>query len=231
MNTSILARVSLVPLALVVAAAACSAPVPAAVAVKRTELAKNIIFEKTGEQRRVVVKGTVCLREGQLEGLLTRKGTKEHEYILTADVDAAKIHAALVAAGAKPGAPVSFQPRYQPARGSAIKISLRYEKDGKAVEISARQWVRSVKDKKDLDQDWVFGGSRLVNDPDDDKKPPLYLANQGDLICLCNLETAMLDLPVRSTKNFEERIYTANTERIPPLGTAVEIVFEPLPEK
>jgi hypothetical protein len=191
---------------------------------------ETVFFEKQGDTRRVVVVAAVCLRQGRLEGLLTRKGTKEHEYILAADVDARDIHAGLVAAGASPGAPVQFNPRYVPAHGTAVKISLRYEKDGKTVTVPAREWVRNAGTKKDLDMDWVFAGSVFQPDPDD-KDKQLYLANQGDLVCVCNIDTAMLDLPVRSPKRPDDRVFDAHTDRIPPLETRVEVVFEPVPEK
>jgi hypothetical protein len=195
---------------------------------KRVELGKNLFFEVQGEQRRVIVRAAVCLREGQLEGLLTRKGTKEHEYVLAADVDARKVHTALVAAGARPGTPVQFAPKYVPASGSAIKITLQFQKEGRTVTVPAQQWVREARTKKDLAEEWVFGGSRLVPDPEDKDKPPIYLANHGDLVCVCNMDTAMLDLPVRSPKKFDERVFNAHTERIPPAGTAVDVVLEPV---
>src|SRR4051794_28876853 len=44
-----------------------AAPAPEA---KRTPIAKNIFLEIQGPKRRVIVTTTVCLREGQLEGLL-----------------------------------------------------------------------------------------------------------------------------------------------------------------
>src|SRR5438034_5550667 len=70
------------------------APAPAA---KKVNLGKNVFLEVQGDKRRVLVEAKVCLRTGQLEQFLTRKGTKEHEAILAADVDARDIHAALVA--------------------------------------------------------------------------------------------------------------------------------------
>ena len=65
----------------------------------------------------------------------------------------------------------------------------------------------------------------------DDTTKKLYLANQGDIVCVCNMETAMLDLPVPSPKAFEDRAYDADTEKIPPIGTDVEIILEVMPEK
>ncbi len=202
------------------------APEPAEV--KKALIGPNVFLEVQGDKRRVLVSSRVCLREGQLEGLLCRKNTKEHEYILAADVDARHVHAALVASGAKAGSPVRFAPEYAPASGTEIRVSLRYQKDGKLVTLPAGQWIRDGKTKKDLGQDWVFGGSRFVPNPEDAKAPPFYLANDGDVICLCNMETAMLDLPVRSPKALDERVYQAHTERIPPLETPVVVVLEPV---
>jgi hypothetical protein len=197
---------------------------------KQIEVGKNVTFEVEGESRRVIVKSAVCLREGPLEGLLTRKTTKEHEYILAADCDARHIHTALILARAKPGSPVVFLPKYTAAHGTAIKVSLRYQKAGKSVTVPAREWIRESKGKKLLDQNWVFGGSRFVPNEEDKNKPPVYLANFGDLICLCNMDTAMLDLGVKSPKKFDDRLFEANTEKIPPRETPVEVILEPVVE-
>jgi hypothetical protein len=198
--------------------------------VKRTEIRKNLYFEVQGDKRRVVVVATVCLREGQLEGLMCRKNTKEHEYILAADVDARDIHTALLAAKAVQGTPVQFAPKYVPASGSVIKITLQYQKDGKLVTVRGQDWIQDMKTNKPMEQDWVFGGSRFVTDPDDPKNP-FYLANQGDVICVCNMESAMLDLPIRSPKSPENRIYNALTSSIPPKDTKVELILEVGPAK
>jgi hypothetical protein len=197
----------------------------------RKMIGKNVYFETQWDQRRVLVAATVCLRQGQLEGLLTRKQTKEHEYILAVDCDARHIHAALLAARAKPGSPVKFEPKYQPATGSAIQITLQYEEKGKLISVPASKWIRNTKTKKDLDVNWVFGGSQFAVDPTDKQKPPMYLANHGDIICVCNIEDAMLDLPVESTKSFDDRVWEANTDRIPPMDTKVTLILEAIPDK
>jgi hypothetical protein len=182
-------------------------------------------------KRRVLIESTVCLREGQLEQLLTRKQTKEHEAILTADVDGEQVHAALLAAGAKAGTTVQYQPTYKPATGTTIKIMLRYQKDGKTVTVPAREWVRNAKSRKDLDSDWVFAGSLFVPDPLDKNVPPTYAANGGDLICVSNFPTAMLDLPINSPKDNSDLSFEAHTERIPELKTKVTLVLEPVEDK
>src|SRR5262245_28597837 len=212
-------------------------PAPAASA-KKVEVGKNVYLEIQGEQRRVLVESYVCLRKGQLEQFLTRKRTKEHEAILAADVDARKIHEALLLAKAEPGAPVQFfdqktmTAKYVPARGHVIKVSVEYkDEQGQMQRHAAQKWVRSFKTKKDLDHDWVFAGSILFPNPEDNTKPPFYMANDGDVICVSNFETAMLDLPIKSPKDNDDLAFEAHTERIPPLETPVLVILEPVPAK
>src|SRR5262245_50045743 len=107
---------SLMALALTVIYAGLPAEAQDKAAPKRIESGKSVVLEipaKPGEPRRVRIAAEVCFREGPLELLLCRKNTKEHEAILSADVDARDIHKALLAAGAKAGSPVKFQPKYE----------------------------------------------------------------------------------------------------------------------
>lgn len=200
---------------------------------KKVLIAKNIFLEVLPDKkRRVLLSGEICLREGQLELFLCRKQTKEHEAIIAADVDARKVHEALILAGAKEGSPVRFVPKYRPATGTRIKVLVQYknkDKD-KLLTVPAQSWVKDMKTAKALDSDWVFAGSRLVNNPlDPDKKH--YLANDGDVICVSNFETALLDLPIKSPKENADRYFTAFTEHIPPLETKVVVVLEPVQEE
>jgi hypothetical protein len=198
---------------------------------KKVNFGKNIWLEveTKSKKRRVLVSAEVCLREGQLELLMCRKQTKEHEAILTADVDARQIHLALTGIGALEGSPVQFAPRYQAATGSKIKVSVQYKnKDGKLVTVPAQSWVKNMKTGKALDSDWVFAGSRILKNPLDNDKPH-YMANDGDVICVSNFEGAMLDLPIKSSKAAADLIFNAFTERIPPLETKVVVILEPVP--
>jgi hypothetical protein len=193
---------------------------------KLVEVGPNIVVEIQGKTRRVVVKAEVCLRKGPLEGLLTRTKKKEHEYILAADIDARHLHTALETAGAEAISPVKFDPKFVPAKGTTVKISLRYQKEKQTVTVSANEWIRHFKTKKSLDKDWIFGGSKFVKT--DSNAKPYYLANHGDLVCVVNMESAVLDLPVTSPKAFMDRVWEPNADKIPEIGTKVEVIFEPV---
>jgi hypothetical protein len=197
------------------------------VAAKRVDIAKNIVLETQGASRRVRVAAEVCFREGPLEMLLCRNNTKEHESVMHADIDARQLHTALLLTGAKPGNPVKYEPKYSPANGSIIRVTLEYQKDNKTVTIPAQEWVRDAKTRKAMTHPWVFAGSVFFPNPEDPKQPPLYAANGGDVICVSNFPDAMLDLPVNSPQDDADRLYEAFTERVPPLGTRVMVILEP----
>jgi hypothetical protein len=202
---------------------------------KKTLLGKNVWLETRGDRRRVVVGAKVCLREGGfgLECLLCRQRTKEHESILSTDADAQLIHAALLAAKAKPGSPVQYLEKdgtvtVVPPAGQRIKVLIQYLDKGKETSVPAQQWILNSKTKKDLDGDWVFAGSKLFADPDDQQKKPVYAANtDGAYICVLNVPTALLDLPINNpNKDPEFRELQPHTARIPPLETKVSIILE-----
>jgi hypothetical protein len=193
---------------------------------KRTEIAKNIYFELKGERRRILVPATVCLTKGPLELLLTRKNTKEHEAVFAAEIDARALKSALMAAKAKEGKPVSFDPKYVPATGQVINISVEYTLRGKTISVPAQEFILNVNTKQILTHNWVFAGSKLVPNPLDPKRPS-FLANDGDVVCVSNFESALLDLPIRSSKEAADLSFEANTAKIPPVGTKVTIIFEP----
>jgi hypothetical protein len=194
----------------------------------KVNVGQNIWLEVAGLKRRVLVSAEVCLRKGQLEHFMTRKGKKEHEAIVAADIDARKLHEALILAGAKEGSTVQFVPRYRPPTGAAVRVSVILNDQGAQKVISARSWIRNAKTGKELECDWVFAGSMLVTNPLDTAAPKHYLANDGDVICVSNFETALLDVPIRSSKDDDDRTFEAWTDRIPPEGTKLVVALEPV---
>jgi len=199
---------------------------------RKVEIGRNVILEIKGESRRVLVNGTICLRQGALEMLMCRRQTKEHESIVTTDSDARYIHKALLLTKATAGKPCQYlETGVKPATGTTIKISIQYERKGKAVTVRANEWVRNMKTRKELKEDWVFAGSRFAKNPFDPKKPDIYLANEGDVVCISNFEDAMLDLPIASPKDNDDLSFEANTDKIPPLETKVVVILEPVLEK
>jgi len=210
----------------------------------------------TPDRTSVVMVGRVCQRRAPLELFACLKGSKDHESVVAVDTDAYVVHAGLLLTGAQPGSPVRFDPEFVPPSGTEIEVTVIWEdQDGRRRRARGQDWVRDVAELyamfdgvvanqfddelnvgdqaaawKDMDYPWVFAGSQLVKD--DRTGEPYYLADvEGDLICVSNFPSAVLDVPVQSSNSNAALLFEAFTERIPQLGTPVTLVLTPKLEK
>ncbi len=183
------------------------------------------------KNKRVIVDGYVTLRKGQLEMFACPVGTKEHESVVAVFSKAQIVHAGLLAIGAKPGKPVSWDPVYQPPTGSEIQIFALWNDDsGKKQTIDARKWIHEVGTKDaTLKTNFVFAGSMMWKDPQTGQES--YQAESGDLVCVSNFATATLDVPMNSSKVNTGLLFSAATDAIPEVGTPVRLVFQLVDEK
>lgn len=127
---------------------------------------KTVLLDKAN--RRLLLQGEVCLREGVLEMLVCLKRTKEHEAIFSVDTKAQIVHAGLLALGLEPGKPVRFTPEYQAASGPIIEVVASWtDPDGTAREYKGQQLVRNA-----VRRYWIEKlpqiPADLKLDPDDD---------------------------------------------------------------
>jgi hypothetical protein len=196
--------------------------------------------DKDGKEKTKVVRGAlvceVCLREGPLEQFLCKKGTKEHEAIVSVDVDAEFVHGALLAAGGKAGTPTGFidpkteEAKHTPATGSKVNVLVHYRKDGKLHTHKAQDWIWDTKRKAPIQHEWVFAGSVFIPNPNNPKAKPVYGANSGDIFSISNFPYSTLEFPVPISKDEAQLTYEAKTERIPPLASKVWVLLEVVPE-
>lgn len=177
------------------------------------------------QEKLVIVSGRICLTRGLLEMFACPKGMKEHESVVATYPIAMYVHQALLLVGANPGRTVQWEPEYKPAEGPKVQIECWfYDEKNELVKRNAKEMVKLVADGSPLKIDWVFGGSKFVTDSDGRE---LYAANGGELICLSNFSSAMIDLPVPSTAEAGGLLFEANSEKIPPLDTPVLLVLKP----
>lgn len=182
------------------------------------------------DRREIVLDAKVCLREGTLELLICKAGSKEHESILHTDAAAAHLHAALLALGLAPGKPAEWsageQPRPIPPRGAALKLTLRWkDKKGKLRQADPSTWLAPADTavKAALPKTWVFVGSDTLSNG-------RYWADvDGDVVSLANFESAVIDVPFESSNKNAILSFKANTTAIPSLKTPVEVIIVPLP--
>jgi hypothetical protein len=83
---------------------------------------------------------------------------------------------------------------------------------------------------RQMQADWVFAGSGFWVDEKTGEKH--YQAEGGDVICVANFPTAMIDVAIKSSATGQENLlFEPYTERIPPLGTDVTVELVPVLKK
>ena len=211
------------------AAASCPAADPPARAaadrhpdLRRLSQTDEIWLDPAG--KRLVVGGRVALAAGGIEVFACPERSKEHESIVATRCPAKLVHAGLLALGLEPGSPVSFDPGYRSAEGPEVSVRVRWkDAAGEVQERPAQEWIRNTKTGGQLEADWVFAGSGFWRDPADGTEH--YQADGGDMICVSNFPTAMLDLPIQSSESNEALLFEAFEGRVPPAGTEVELIL------
>ena len=180
------------------------------------------------KRQRVYLDGYVTMRRGALEMFACPIGTKEHESVVATLAKAREIHAALLAIEATPGTPVRYLPEFVPATGQVIRVWVCWrDEKGKFQVSDARQWIKQSGTKKAMDAEWVFAGSSFWLDPSDGRE--YYQADSGDMICVSNFSTAMLDVTISSSAESDELQFTPYQERIPEIGTPIRLILAPIP--
>lgn len=194
---------------------------------KRLSRTEEVWIDKA--RKEVVVGGRIVLDRGPIEVFACVEKTKEHEAIVATRSTARLIHAALLAIGLDPGSPVSFDPEYVPPKGPRISVQVRWkDAAGKERQARAQEWIRNAQTGKPLEADWVFAGSSFWRDPNDGVE--YYQADGGDVICVSNFPTALLDLPLQSSQANEELLFEAFAGRVPPRDTEVDLILSAVPE-
>jgi len=180
------------------------------------------------EDKTITIPARVVTPSYMLEFLLCRSGTKEYESILATDAQPHDIHAALLLLGLVPGLPAEIVGEtFYPPRGPKVAIEFRWtDKDGKKRTASAGDWLaysENVKEKTPLRKPtrWVFIGSEL-------SPTGRYTADEeGGIIAVANVASAVLDVPLASTKTLQQRAYVLDPHACPPAGTKVDLLLRP----
>jgi len=204
------------------------------------------------QRKHVLMVGRICQRRAPLELFACLRGSKEHESVVVVESKAYVVHAGLLAVGAEPGSAVQFVPEFQPASGTEIEVTVVWEDEsGRRRQARAQDWVRDVAGMysifegvvanpfdeelnlddqsaawKNMEYPWVFAGSQFLRDERTGQQ--YYQADgEGDLICVSNFPSAVLDVPIRSSDSNAALLFETYTERIPALGTPVTLILTP----
>ncbi|MCC9600040.1 YdjY domain-containing protein [Stieleria sp. JC731] len=180
------------------------------------------------KQKRVYIDGYVAMTRGPLEMFACPVGTKEHESIVAALSRSRDVHAALLAVEASPGTPVRFRPEFVPPTGQVIRVWVCwYDADGAFKTADAREWIHDLDTNASMKTEWVFAGSGFWQDPED--KREYYEADAGDMICVSNFSSAMLDVAISSSADADSLRFEPFEAKIPARDTPVRMVLVPVP--
>lgn len=201
---------------------------------------QNIWFDK--KNKTAVLHGAVGLTRGPLElfactGRVTRDrsskerifadGPKAHESVVVFDIIPHLMHAALLAAGAQPGKPAVFSPQFVPPSGALIEVTVRWkDEQGNVQQCAAGEWVLDEETKEVMKTPFVFTGSMFMVNRDGRR---MYMGDaDGELICVSNFPSAVMDVPIESSVDNNSRLFIANEAKIPPCGTPVTMILKPI---
>lgn len=185
---------------------------------------EKVWLDREGQQ--LVVGGEIALQRGQIEFFACPRRTKEHESVVVVDATARLVHTGLLAMGLEAGEPVQFAPEYRAARGPEVRVEVRWTDDEGVVQrVDAQEWIRDTRTREAMEAGWVFAGSSFWTDETTGQQ--YYQADGGDLVCVSNFPTAMLDLTIPSSQSNEALLFEAFDSRIPVRGTPVELIFSP----
>ncbi|MFQ5494357.1 MAG: YdjY domain-containing protein [Phycisphaerae bacterium] len=175
----------------------------------------------------VEVEAVVVLRKGPLELLACSPKTREHESILAVNGRPMHIFQALGLIGLTPGAPPRYDQatdRMLPATGDPLDLRIRYQHEGRTRTDRAERWLRDIKRQRRSDAiPWVFSGSRSGSGR--------FAADaEGTVACVVDFETALISVGAVHSADNDALWLEANTDAIPPIGTACTLLIRAAPK-
>ena len=182
-------------------------------------------------ERRVEIRGRVACTRGFLEQVACGRGTREHESLVMVEAPASVVHAALLAAGARPGRPGQWASlpggsvRADPPQGDPITIRVRWSEAGVCREAPIEAWIRGL--EPDAAR-WVFAGSRFAQRQGVER----YVADDsGSLVGLVTFgdEVVALRQVVPDRAEVKAPAFRANTSAMPPEGDPVTLILRASP--
>jgi len=187
------------------------------------------------EEGYIEVEAKVIRREADwLELLACTPGGREHEAVLTIAAKPRQIHLALLVLGIEPGKPLQWRLEGEeyvmtPPSGPKVNITIRYEKDGKLIEVPASQWIMDRNTRESMkDEPWLFTGSKFA----EVEGEQFYLADlNGTTISIVNFGDDLLTRAGDLTDRSDNERWACNTEQIPDAGTVVTVRLTPIKEE
>ncbi len=170
---------------------------------------------------------SVNLTNGLVEYFAVNAIGKTHESVLVSDTEPYHLHMAMLLLGVKIAPAPSDKPPAQidpgyletapEVTGETVEISVTWMKDGQPQQARAEDWVWNTKQKAPMKKGpWIYNGSLVSN-------ASFVAQNEGSMITLVADPAALVNNP-RAGHN-DDLIWTARSEKLPPVGTPVDITI------
>ena len=120
-----------------------------------------------------------------------------------------------------------FRPEFAPPTGQVIRVWVCwYDANDEFHVVDAREWVQDLQTEKAMTAEWVFAGSGFWQD--EETKQEHYMADSGDMICVSNFSSAMLDVAIPSSADADSLRFVPFESKIPDRETPVRLILVPV---
>ena len=184
------------------------------------------------DQKAVEVDGHIACRQGFLEQLMCRQGTRDHESLVVTSAPASAVHAALLAAGLQPGAPGAWSVdpsgvlHLDPPHGQPVQVLVRWsDTRGEHTQPLAQWMVNTRAEPGQAAPAFVFAGSRFQRLPDGSER---YVADDsGSIVGLVTFgdEVVALNTVIPDKVDVAPANWKARTDDMPPEGSPVTVII------
>lgn len=166
-----------------------------------------------------------------LEMFVTAPDSREHESLVVSTIKPSNLHAALLAAGFEPGAPLTFDKSGKPvpAHGENLHISVALKGDDEQF-IPITDWVIHIEDESGIieNEKWggfVFAGSKLT-------RRGYEADGTGTLVSLTSFANEVIapSWTISHLADIDAPVWIANRERLPDKDTPVVVRIEAAPD-
>ena len=181
-----------------------------------------VTLDKTN--RTVSFSASVNLREETIEYVVVHKSGKTHESIFRTDARPQDLHVAMLLLDARPVMTNVFgTDGLALPRGDAVNVEVSWTNKGARVNCPVEDLVLNKESKQPMSRGrWIYNGSNFSEG--------MFTAERDGSIISTHIDPdALINNPWPGREN--DDLYKPNTDKLPPIGTPVEIIFRLLPAK
>ena len=169
--------------------------------------------------------------QGAIEYFACAIGGKTYESLFVLDCNPTEFYNALIKIGLKPGSPFyeDESGKRIPPKGDTVRLYIEWKNpEGKTMRFRAEDLVYNRKTKKPMQHiDWVFTGSRFMEDPATDEIVLQAELTKSIVATFHGDRSVILQNPLMEA--IDESLYEANSKLLPKAGTKIKMIVDGSP--